>query len=377
MPVIEVEWLAAADPEPMLAIPRGSGDVGERKLRLFAAACCRRIWGLLGDERSRIAVEVAEEFADGRVDHATLRTAAAAAEEAYQRINLDVSEPGYPDADAGLSSEYAAYAAQEASASIWHSHDKPACYDKGIANEVALAAADSLGPDPQRQSFERLHQAELMRCIIGNPFRPVLSQFRAVRDCQSGVVSRLAQDAYDARHLPDGTFVPARLLLLADALEDAGCTDPDLLSHLRGPGPHVRGAGRWIWCWGRGEGFAVRRRKLLAVLAGLAVVVAGLAAVLWPALPSRIIQAKYSRPVTSRRKLTDIKLSADLTREQVTTVWGTPDAFRGSGCIYIVYFLDDDSELDLLFRDKKPNLLRCAIVMSRAGEVKETLFSGK
>jgi len=33
------------------------------------------------------------------------------------------------------------------------------------------------------------------------------------------------------------------LPVLADALEEAGCTDADLLGHLRGPGPHVRG------CW--------------------------------------------------------------------------------------------------------------------------------
>jgi hypothetical protein len=41
--------------------------------------------------------------------------------------------------------------------------------------------------------------------------------------------------------------------VLADTLVDAGCTDAELLGHLRGPGPHVRGAGRWIWCWGRAE----------------------------------------------------------------------------------------------------------------------------
>jgi hypothetical protein len=121
----------------------------------------------------------------------------------------------------------------------------------------------------------------------------------------------------------------------------------------------------------------MRRRTLFVALAGLAVVIAAGAVVLWPALASRITRANYSRPVTSRRKLTDIKLLADLTREQVTTVWGAPDAFRGFGFIYRVYFLDDDSELDLLFRDEEPKLLRCAIVMSRAGEVKETLFSGK
>jgi hypothetical protein len=34
-----------------------------------------------------------------------------------------------------------------------------------------------------------------------------------------------------------------RLPILADALEDAGCTDADLLNHCRGPGLHVMG------CW--------------------------------------------------------------------------------------------------------------------------------
>jgi hypothetical protein len=53
----------------------------------------------------------------------------------------------------------------------------------------------------------------------------------------------LAQAAYDDLILPAGTLDSARLLLLADALEDAGCADADLLGHLRGEGPHVRG------CW--------------------------------------------------------------------------------------------------------------------------------
>ena len=53
----------------------------------------------------------------------------------------------------------------------------------------------------------------------------------------------LAEAAYDRRHLPSGELDPARLAVLADALEEAGCTDPDLLDHLRGPGPHYRG------CW--------------------------------------------------------------------------------------------------------------------------------
>jgi hypothetical protein len=54
-------------------------------------------------------------------------------------------------------------------------------------------------------------------------------------------VLNLVQAAYDNRLLPSGLLDTARLAVLADALEEVGCTDPHILSHLRGPGPHVRG----------------------------------------------------------------------------------------------------------------------------------------
>jgi hypothetical protein len=56
-------------------------------------------------------------------------------------------------------------------------------------------------------------------------------------------VTALATAAYEERILPAGTFDPHRLAILADALEDTGCTNEQILGHLRGPGPHVRG------CW--------------------------------------------------------------------------------------------------------------------------------
>src|SRR5690348_17059809 len=73
----EAEWLAATDPGPMLAFPRDG--IGERKLRLFAVACCRRVWAVLADEDGRRAVEVAERYADGASTPREVRRARTAA----------------------------------------------------------------------------------------------------------------------------------------------------------------------------------------------------------------------------------------------------------------------------------------------------------
>jgi hypothetical protein len=78
--VTEAEWLACADPTPMLQ--HLGPAVGDRKLYLFACTCCRRAWRLLNDPRSRRAVEVAELFADGRAGEEELRDAAFEAEDA-------------------------------------------------------------------------------------------------------------------------------------------------------------------------------------------------------------------------------------------------------------------------------------------------------
>ena len=58
-----------------------------------------------------------------------------------------------------------------------------------------------------------------------------------------GGASVLPHPVCDGWELPSGHQAAARLAVLADTLEEAGCSDSDLLGHLRGPGPHVRG------CW--------------------------------------------------------------------------------------------------------------------------------
>jgi hypothetical protein len=95
--------------------------------------------------------------------------------------------------------------------------------------------------ETEAKAVESTAQCALLRDVFGNPFRPAPVLGPAVPAWNEHTVARLAQRAYEDRHLPDGTLDLTRLAVLADALEEAGVTDALLLEHLRGPGPHVRG----------------------------------------------------------------------------------------------------------------------------------------
>jgi hypothetical protein len=219
----EAEWDQCSDPRNMLEFLRDSGKASDRKLRLFVCGCCRRMWRLLRDERGRQAVEVAEQVVDG---------AAGAGEVASAARNRRRS--------AALS------AAEDA---LDRAAEAAICLDTFAASHYAAFAA-ATAPDARGfrvfravRDAERAAQAVLLRDIFGPlPFRPVHTD-PSLLTKHDGLIRKLGQAAYDHRDLPSGALDGARLLVLADALEEAGLTGPEVLSHLRSGGPHIRG------CW--------------------------------------------------------------------------------------------------------------------------------
>lgn len=224
----EAEWLASGNPEAMLGFLRFEAPA--RKLRLFACACCRRIWPLLTDPDSRHAVEVSERYADGRAgprDLGGALTLAAPARggdasvAAYWAGSRNPAET-VGNASAAAIEAVAVEATREARAGI------AAAADPRAAADALLAALD------RARAAEARAQADLLRDLF-NPFRPAAVD-PSWLTWHGGTVRRLAGAIYEERRFGD-------LPVLADALEEAGCSDPDVLRHCRQPGEHVLG------CW--------------------------------------------------------------------------------------------------------------------------------
>jgi hypothetical protein len=234
----EARWLAATDTWAMLDRLWASGRAGGRKLRLFACACVGRAWDRLADGRSRRAVEVAVRLSDGRATPGEQRDAREAAWAAFVAADLDiVARFGTRECDPAAKAVHAAaFAAYEAVA--WDG--TPASWFD-VAHEAHRADRDAAAAGGVGEAAA---QAALLRDIVGRlPFRPLPAAEAAWLRWEGGLAVALAVAAYDDPLLPPGALDPARLAVLADALEEAGCGEAELLGHLRGPGPHVRG------CW--------------------------------------------------------------------------------------------------------------------------------
>lgn len=211
----EAEWFASNNPSEMLRPCRRVIREHPRKGRLFAVACCHRIWHLLKDKRSRAAVKAAAQFADGLVGEHQLAVAEKAAGAAHAEAFEDKGK-------LGSSAEWAAQFAADPDA--WFAA-------RTASNWAWNAAGDGLYDGPEHAA-----QADLVRCIFGPlPFRSIAIDRSWLRWNEAAVL-RLAEAIY---HEPDF----AGMAVLGDTLQKAGCTDSDILNHCRQPGHHVRG------CW--------------------------------------------------------------------------------------------------------------------------------
>lgn len=231
----EADWGTSADPAAMLTL--AADRVSDRKLRLYLVGCCRRRWDLFTDGRCRRAVAVAERLADGRATEADRAHAVVLAREASEQAARERRGTlfGYNLADV-------AWAACDLAADLrrplpLRNHQVwAAIRAETVATESAGAAARAGGGGPTQYdaalAVERAAQADLLRCVFGNPF------VYTVPDpaWRTTAVLGLAAAAYADRAFD-------RLPILADALEEAGCDEPAVLAHCRRDREHARG------CW--------------------------------------------------------------------------------------------------------------------------------
>jgi hypothetical protein len=205
----EAEWLTCDDVNALLDASKWPQHY--RKVRLLACACCRAIWTHIDAPKLRAGIELSEQFAD----------------DPTKRTQIDATIRS----NRGL-----LYRLRFSIGSVWTPADRIrfAC-----AEEAARAAFVHLGIvigvpariEEQLPQQRKLHCA-LVRCIFGNPFRPVAFD----PAWRTSTAIALARQMYDSR---DFGAMP----ILADALQDAGCEDEQVLAHCREPGPHARG------CW--------------------------------------------------------------------------------------------------------------------------------
>jgi hypothetical protein len=252
--MLEKDWCKCAQPDAMLRFLQGKSS--DRKFRLFICACCRLIWNLVPDSRSRRAVETAERLADGLADETECSMAYQAAEIASSEAENREHEriPGWcdyattppPTLESAISfavtacqrclyrpidvanAELVRYAFSRFAAS--QHPEAPRFLENARFYDLSFKEIQRVEVEADAQ--HNATQSNVLRDIFGNPFGPVALDPRWL----TSSVLDLARSIYDERAFE-------RLPILADALMDAVCDNDDLLSHCRSEGTHVRG------CW--------------------------------------------------------------------------------------------------------------------------------
>ncbi len=209
----EEEWLQCDDPYYM--VNEVASRATERKLRLFGIVCCRQNEDVFPpDQRFADAINLGEQYVEEVISEEVRQAAFSAVYEAHEEFAFDELDgfllmPAYLIHTSFTDADARQFADITNTYSRW---SEP--HWIGQQNEL------------------RAELADYFRDIFGNPFRPVAVDPAWLTSTAVG----LARGIYDDRAFD-------RLPILADALQDAGCENADILDHCRGDGPHVRG------CW--------------------------------------------------------------------------------------------------------------------------------
>ena len=202
----EADWLACTDADALLIWmeARDGKQPRSRKLRLFSCACCRRVPCEDTGSQSLDLLDVAEKFADGLLTERDLE--------------------------------------QARTGDNWFRHDAvewaawpPSKEYQGPLQSAARACAGIARSASGLPAAESIAQCHLLRDIFWTPYRRTTANADWLTR-NDNTVKKIAEGIYVGRAFD-------RLPILADALEDAGCDNADILAHCRGPGPHARG------CW--------------------------------------------------------------------------------------------------------------------------------
>jgi hypothetical protein len=239
----EADWLTATDADKMLKqLPKLKRPLSPRKLRLFCVGCARQIFDVM-EEMCRRAVELAEKYADGE---ASLDEMTAARNVGMRRnrsrfdifgvIRAQKNPEGMRDYN------FAKWSWEATEATTRPAKPVPGKVIQGVKMLLMILGKESLSAPPgavavsmrdlMRGLTDSPTLSAILRDVAGNPFRPAVLE----PAWQTANAVALAQTIYQQRAFD-------RLPILADALEEAGCTQTAMLEHCRTSGPHVRG------CW--------------------------------------------------------------------------------------------------------------------------------
>jgi hypothetical protein len=258
----EEEWEACAEPRRVFDIHGRDAPAvfSDRKARLFICAACRRFWPYLDEEHGLkvVAFGRASGSFEGRRRPEPSAACCRLAIEMEENCAEDGTTPPELEALSEECNNFHFVGDDYASGYVdgWGPYDGAMMAACKVADAISdgtvrwaliqlVEAAVELGTvefgvEPEGpQAEENAALSRLLRDILPYPFRPPVVDL----SWRTGPVASLARAAYDEREAGTGHLDNARLAVLSDALEEAGCADEALLSHLRSPGPHVRG------CW--------------------------------------------------------------------------------------------------------------------------------